>query len=187
MQNPKMQSLFLCKGGTSQYGAAIFRVSCITVYGRLWKFSEFRIYLSPWDRLYTKPISISKGSYGNVEPQNAILVSVQRRYLPLSGSKLSCFIYRRIQGRQWKFSEVLDYLATWYGLPLRQYLYQLEATGMQNPKMQSLFRYRGGTSQYVAANFPVSCIAVQGRQWKFSEVRGYLASWYRACTRSISI
>ena len=45
--------------------------------GRKCKFTETRGYLSPWYRVCTKAMLIPKGNYGNEEPKNVTLVSVQ--------------------------------------------------------------------------------------------------------------
>ena len=66
-----------------------------------------------------------------------------------------------------------------------QSTYEKEATGMENPKMQSLFWCRKPTSQYGPANHPVSCSAVLDRECKFSESRGFLSPRYRVCTNQI--
>ena len=107
-----MYSLFQCRKGTSQYGAAIIPLSSGAVWNRQWKMAECRGYLSPWYRVCTKAIFISKGSYGNVEPKNVILVLVQKGYFPLRGRKLSGFMHRCIE--QSIFTEILGYLSPWY-------------------------------------------------------------------------
>ena len=68
-----------------------------------------------------------------------------------------------------------------------QSTYEKEATGMENPKMQSLFWCRKPTSQYAPANYPVSCSAVLDRECKFAESRGFLSPRYRVCTNPIYI
>ena len=68
-----------------------------------------------------------------------------------------------------------------------QSTYEKEATGMENPKMQSLFWCRKPTSQYGPVNHPVSCSAVLDRECKFSESRGFLSPRYRVCTNPIYI
>ena len=40
------------------------------------------------------------------------------------------------------------------------------------------------TDRYVSANYPVSCSAVLGQQWKLLEFPGYLSPWYRVCTNA---
>ena len=54
-----------------------------------------------------------------------------------------------------------------------QSTYGREATGMENPKMQSLFWCRKPTSQYAPANYPVSCSAVWDRRCKYAESRDF--------------
>ena len=68
-----------------------------------------------------------------------------------------------------------------------QSTYEREATGMENPKMQSLFWCRKPTSQNVPANYPVSCSSVLDRECKFAESRGFLSPRYRVCTNPIYI
>ena len=74
-----------------------------------------------------------------------------------------------------------------------QSTYEKEATGMENPKMQSLFWCRKPTSQRrmygkSPANYPVSCSAVLERiECKFAESRGFLSPRYRVCTTPIYI
>ena len=68
-----------------------------------------------------------------------------------------------------------------------QSTYGREATGMENPKMQSLFWCRKPTSQYAPANYPVSCSAVWDRRCKFAESRDFLSPRYRVCTNPIYI
>ena len=66
-----------------------------------------------------------------------------------------------------------------------QSTYEKETTGMENPKMQSLFWCRKPTSQYAPANYPVSFSAVLDRECKFAESRGLLSPRYRVCTNPI--
>ena len=44
--------------------------------------------------------------------------------------------------------------------------------------MQFPSRCKNRTDQNRSTNYPVSCSAVLGQQWKFSEFRGYLSPWY---------
>ena len=89
---------------------------------------EVRGYLSPWYRVCTKAIYISKRSYGNVEPKNVILVLVQKGYFPLRGRKLPSFMHRCIEPSI--FTEIRATFRHGTVFALRQYLYQKEATGM---------------------------------------------------------
>ena len=101
----------------------IYQVSCIAVQGRHCKFGKIRGYQYPWYRVCTKPIFISKGSYGYREAKNAFALSVQITHWVLRTSKI----------------------------------------------------------------YQVSCIAVQGRHWKFGKIHGYQYPWYRVCTKPIFI
>ena len=77
------------------------------------KFAEIGGHLYTWYCVCTKAIFTSKGSYGTVEPKNAILISVQKAYFPLQGCKLPGFTHRLIRTTI-KFAEIGGYLSTWY-------------------------------------------------------------------------
>ena len=96
MENPKMQSLFLCRKPTSQYAPANYPVSCSALRDGQCIFAESRDFISPRYRVCTNPIYIWKGSYGNGEPKNAILVLVQKAHLAVRASKLPGFMQRRV-------------------------------------------------------------------------------------------
>ena len=96
MENPEMQSLFWCRKPTSQYAPANYPVLCSAVWDRRCKFAESRDFLSPRYRVCTNPIYIWKGSYGNGELKNSILVLVQKAHLAVRACKLSGFMQRRI-------------------------------------------------------------------------------------------
>ena len=53
-------------------------------------------FLSPRYRVCTNVIYILKGSYGNGEPKNVILVLVQKAHFPVRACKLPGFMQRRI-------------------------------------------------------------------------------------------
>ena len=53
--------------------------------------------------------------------------------------------------------------------------------------MQYLCWCKKRTSQYGAANFPVSCSDEYGRIWKCVEIRAFFFPLYRVCTKAISI
>ena len=50
---------------TNQSGAAKYPVSCGVVKVPEWKYAEFQSYKSPWYRVCTKAMVISKGNYGH--------------------------------------------------------------------------------------------------------------------------
>ena len=54
------------------------------------KFSEIGGHLSTWYHVCTKATFTSKWSYGNVEPKNAIFVSVQKAYFRLLPGNFRC-------------------------------------------------------------------------------------------------
>ena len=56
----------------------------------------------------------------------------------------------------------------------KQCLYQKEARGMESPKMYRSSRLKHCTYLCGTANYPVSCMSVQGRERKFTEIRVYL-------------
>ena len=99
---------------------------------RIWptvKFAEIRGYLSTLYRVCTEAIFASKRSYGNVEPKNAILVSVQKAYFPIQACKLPGFKHRRI-GQTKKFAEIFGCISTWYRVCTKVIFTPKEATGM---------------------------------------------------------
>ena len=61
-----------------------------------WKFTYIRGYLLPRYRVYTKAMCISKGSYGEEEPENTILAWVQRAHKFVRSGKIPGFMLRRI-------------------------------------------------------------------------------------------
>ena len=61
------------------------------------KFEKIRGYQYPWYSVCTKPMFISKGSYGYGEPKNTFALSVQITHWALKTSNLhhvSCIAYR---------------------------------------------------------------------------------------------
>ena len=91
-----MQSLFWCRKPTSQYAPANDPVSCSALLDGQCKFAESLDFISPRYRVCTNPIYIWKGSYGNGEAINAILVLVQKAHLAVRASKLPGFMQRRM-------------------------------------------------------------------------------------------
>ena len=60
---------------------------------------KIRAYQSPWYRICTKALDISKGSYGYGELKNGLPLSVQKRYLPVWSHKLPRFMGGSIGSR----------------------------------------------------------------------------------------
>ena len=72
MESPKMHSSSRWKNHTYLRGTTNHLVSCKAVLGRERKFSEIRVYFTPWYRDCTKGMFISKGSYRYGESKNAL-------------------------------------------------------------------------------------------------------------------
>ena len=105
-----------------------------------------------------------------------------------------------VTGRQTTYSQSMPYMANIGNLRQfgasnpqgtvfspNQCLYQKEATGVGNPKMQFPNRCRNRTYGYGPPNYVFSSTAVYGQHWKFAEVRGLQSPRYRVCTTSMFI
>ena len=154
--------------------------------GPTMKFAEIGGYLSTWYRVCTKAIFTSKGSYGNVEPKNAILVLVQKAYFPLRGCKLPGFTHRRI-GPTMKFAEIGGYLSTWYRVCNMEIFISKQSYRNAEPKhvifvsVQKAYFPLRGCKEYGFKHHRIR------RTMKFAEIRNYLSTWYRVCTKVIFI
>ena len=67
MERLKMHSLYLCKYRIGRYELPTYTMFHASPIGSQSKFEKIRGYQYPWYRVYTKPMFISKGSYGNGE------------------------------------------------------------------------------------------------------------------------
>ena len=97
--------------------------------------APYRVYLSPWYRVCTKQMFISKGSYVYGEPKNAILLVGGNTVPTSTGLQTTQFRaapYRADNGILRKFG--CTYRHGTVFAP-KQCLYQKEATGMESPKM----------------------------------------------------
>ena len=212
------------------------------VQGPEWKYAKLRSYQSPWYSVCIKTMVISKGSYGHGEFKNVLPQWVQIPYLPLSGSKVPRFMggsigprmeicaisalpiymisrlhqsngYIKRKLRAWRVQKCIalvgaDTVLTSWGpettpfqgrqyrvqngnmrnfgptnpqgtaFAPKQWLYQKEATGMENSKMYCPSRCRYRTDQLGARNYPVSREVVQGPEWKYAKLRSYHSPWY---------
>ena len=83
------------------------------------------------------------------------------------------------------FLEAFDHLGT--VLAPKQCLYQNVAKGMENLKMQSLFRCKKRRGRHSPTNHPVSCAAVWCRIWKFDILRSFRSPSYSDCTKPMII
>ena len=68
-----------------------------------------------------------------------------------------------------------------------QSLYCKEDTGVESPKTQFPSQSINRTGRYGSTNYPVSCSVILGKDYNFSKFRGYLSTWYRACTIAMFI
>ena len=92
MKSPKMNCPSRCRYRTYHCVEAKYPVSWGVVYGPEWKYAKLRPYQSPWYRVFTKAMVISKGSYGHGEFKIVLPQSVQIPYLPVGGSKVPHFM-----------------------------------------------------------------------------------------------
>ena len=70
MESPKLYCPSRCRYRTYHCVEAKYTVSWWVVKCPEWKYAKFRPYKSPWYRVYTKAMVISKGSYGHGESKN---------------------------------------------------------------------------------------------------------------------
>ena len=99
---------FLVGANTAPTGMGQQTTPCHTApyWASKWKFLEFRVYLSPWYRVYTNAAFILKGSYGCGEPKNVISLSAQRSHRPVLSCKPPRVMQRHIgpaNGNFWNF------------------------------------------------------------------------------------
>ena len=92
MKSSKMYCHHWYKKHTYQCQAVKYPVSWGAVSGRQWRYVELRAYQSPWYRICTKGMVISKGNFVYGELTNVLPSSVQKTYLPLRGRKISRFM-----------------------------------------------------------------------------------------------
>ena len=92
MESPKLYYPSRCRHRTYLCVEAKCPVSWGVVEGPEWRYAKFRPYQSPWYRVFTKAMVISKESYGHGDSKNVLPYSVQTPYLPLRGSKLPRFM-----------------------------------------------------------------------------------------------
>ena len=107
-ESSKMYCPSRCRYRTDQLGARNYLVSREVVQGPEWKYAKLRPYPSPWYRVCTKAMVISKGSYGHGEFKNVLPQLVQISYLSLRGTKVPRFI-GVVQGPEWKYAKLRPY------------------------------------------------------------------------------
>ena len=80
---------------------------------RQWKVGKIRAHQYPWNRVCTKPMFTSKGSYGYGEAKNAFALSVKITHWVLRTSKIYQVSCIAVYGRQWKFGKIRGYQYPW--------------------------------------------------------------------------
>ena len=73
MDSSKMYCSSRYRYRTYQRWAAKYPVSWGVVWDPEWKYAELQAYQSPWNRIFTKAMVISKGRYGHGELKNVLL------------------------------------------------------------------------------------------------------------------
>ena len=92
IKSPKMDWPTRCRHRTYHCVETNYPVSCGILEGLDWKYAKLGPYQSPWYRVSTKAMVISKGSYGHKKSKNGLANSVQTPYLPLRRNKLPHFM-----------------------------------------------------------------------------------------------
>ena len=141
MESPNIYCPTRCRHRTHHCVEANYPVSCGILEGLDWKYAKLGPYQSPWYRVSTRAMVISKGSYGHRKSKNGLANSVQTPYLPLRGNKLPRFMggigpRMKICGNSGLHIPLVPAPKEW--------LYEKEATGMESSKIYcpSLCRYR---------------------------------------------
>ena len=73
MESPIMHFSSRCKNCTGLYWTGNYPVLCCVVKGRRWKFTENVDCPSPWYRVCTKAMIVSKGIYGYGQSKNVVI------------------------------------------------------------------------------------------------------------------
>ena len=107
MESPKLYRNSRCRHRTYHCVAVNYPVSWGVVQGPEWKYAKLQPYQSPWYRVCTKAMVISKGSFGHGEFKNVLSQSVQIPYLSLHGRKVPRFMEGGI-GHRMEICETSD-------------------------------------------------------------------------------
>ena len=99
LESPKMYCRGRCRYRTYHCVEVNYPASWGVVEGPEWKYAKLRPYQTPWYRVCTKAMVISKGSYGHGEFKIVSPKSVQISYLPLRGRKVPRFMVGSIGPR----------------------------------------------------------------------------------------
>ena len=119
MERLKMHSLCRRKDRTGRYGRTNYPVTCSADQDRQWIFEKIRGYQSPWYRVCTKAMFISKQRYGygeakNAFTKNAFTLSVQITHWALRAYQLFPVSFSAVQGRQLKIAKIQGYQSPLY-------------------------------------------------------------------------
>ena len=183
----KMSCHSLCRYRTYHCVAAKYPVSWGVVQGTEWKYAKLRPYQSPWYRVCTKELVISKGSYGHGDFKNVLPQSVQKPYLQLRGSKVPRFIWGQYRAQNENMRTFSHTNSHGIVFAPKQWLYEKEATSMDSSKMYYPRRCRYRTDQFGARKYPVSWGVVQDTEWKYAKLQPYQFPWYRVYTKAMII
>ena len=118
MESSKMYCPSRCRYRTDQLGARNYPVSREVVQGPEWKYEKLRPSQSPWYRVCTKAMVISKGSYGHGEFKNVLPQLVQISYLSLRGRKVPRFM-GVVYGPEWKYAKLRSHQSPWYSVYIK--------------------------------------------------------------------
>ena len=147
------------------------------------KFAEIGGCLSTKNRVCTNAIFTSKRSYGNVEPENATLVSLQIAYFPLQDCKLPELTHRHI-GPTIKFAKIGGYFSTWYRVCTKGILTSKGSYGNVEPKNAILVSVQKGYFRLRACKLTLFTNRRKEQTMNFAEIGGHLFTWYRVCTKA---
>ena len=92
-----------------------------------------------------------------------------------------------VLGKQYKFLKFRGYVSTWYCVCTTAMFILKGSYGCGEPKMRFSRQCKNRTDRYRSTNYPVSCSAVLGKQYKFLKFRGYVSTWYCVCTTAMFI
>ena len=186
MESSKMYCPSRCRYRTDQLGVRNYPVSREVVQGPEWKYAKFRPYQSPWYRVCTKAMVISKGSYGHGEFKNVLPQLVQISYLSLRGRKLPRFM-GVVQGPEWKYAKFRPYQSPWYRVCTKamviskgSYKHGQFKNVLPQLVQISYLSLRG-------SKVPRFMGVVQGPEWKYAKLRSHQSPWYSVCIKTMVI
>ena len=90
-----------------------------------------------------------------------------------------------VKGLEWKYAKLRAYLSAWCCIITRGIFISKGRYGYGELKNDCSIRCRNSTYKCGAANYPVSCGAVQVREWKYAKLRAYQSPLFRVCTKAM--